>query len=424
MRIDRLTIENFSGFVHREFYFHPHFNLLVGDNATGKTSVLDALAVLVGSWFLGMQGLEESMTIRSHAVRVAVHRHLDSYTFEKQFPVRLACEGLVMAKPMAWMRELRHDGGRTTTGDAKPVIDAARDAERRVRAGEGLTLPIICSYGTERLWYESKRRQRKEGSNSQRHLPSRLDGYLDCFNFMIQETALVNWIRDQGAVAPRLARETIALTTVKGCIKRCIEGARSIDYDGRYKDLVVSFEQDELQLFGNLSDGQRIMLLLVSDLARRAVTLNPHLEERAPQSTPGIVLIDELDLHLHPRWQRRVIHDLRETFPAIQFITTTHSPQLIGEASPEEILVLADGQTTTPPRSFGVDSSRLLEEVMGASPRNAGVADLLSRLAQEIDREDSDAAELLITQLEGKLGPDDPEVTRARALMTFMNSTG
>jgi len=87
-------------------------------------------------------------------------------------------------------------------------------------------------------------------------------------------------------------------------------------------------------------------------------------------------MVDELDLHLHPKWQGRVIADLKRTFPSLQFITTTHSPQLIGEAQPEEITLLDGGQATAPPRSFGIDSSRVLEDVMGANSRNHSLEEL------------------------------------------------
>lgn len=423
MQIDRLTIENFNGFERREFRFNPHFNLLVGDNAAGKTSVLNALAVSVGTWFLGIRGFEKSPGIGADEVRVAAHRHLDSYTFEKQFPARIECSGLVMGNTLSWVRELQREGGRTTSVDAKALLGAASEAERRVRAGEDVTLPLICSYGTERLWFEKTHRQRKTGGVGASQRPSRLDGYRDCFDFTIQETALIDWIRDQATVSPQLGKAPIALDVVKGSIEKCVEGARSAYYDGRYDDLVVLMDDPNgPQLFRNLSDGQRIMLTLVGDLARRAVTLNPHLGTGALRDTPGIVLVDELDLHLHPRWQRRVVHDLKATFPSLQFITTTHSPQLIGEALPEEIRVLDENETTTPPRSFGIDSSRVLEEVMGARSRNDSVEGLLSRLARSIEDEDFDHAARLLTEVEASLGPDDPEVTRARALMAFLES--
>src|SRR5437660_3606376 len=119
-----------------------------------------------------------------------------------------------------------------------------------------------------------------------------------------------------------------------------------------------------------------MMLALVADVAVKAVTQNNYLvpdDGPAPGAgalpdvlaqTPGVVLIDELDVHLHPRWQRRVATDLKQTFPSIQFVCTSHSPQVIGELRPEEIRVLDDQSVYIPKRSFGIDSSRILEEIM------------------------------------------------------------
>ncbi len=165
------------------------------------------------------------------------------------------------------------------------------------------------------------------------------------------------------------------------------------------------------------------MLTLIGDLAKRAVTLNPHIGRDVLQNIVGIVTIDELDLHLHPKWQRRVIHDLKRTFPRIQFVATTHSPQLIGEALPEEIRILENYGVSLPARSFGVDSSRILEEVMHASPRNVETKILLSRMAELIDREDLVGAKELLRQVEGKLGESDPEVTGANTLINLLEST-
>jgi len=423
MQIDRLKIRNFTGFDFREFTFNPTFNLLVGDNAAGKSSVLDALAVAVGGWFLGIPGYGSGPGIDSTEVRLVAQQHPDGYTFEKQYPSRIECEGVVMGERLHWARGLQHEGGRTTTVDAKPIIRAASEAQRRVQNRQDITLPLICAFGTERLWFEKSHHKVKRSEADPRRLPSRLDGYRDCLNFTIQETDLRSFIRDEESAKPGLnGNETIALRLVKTAITGCIEDAKTIYYNGRYKDAVVVMQDNSAQLLRNLSDGQRIMLTNVADIARRIAMLNPDLGECALKDTPGVVLIDELDLHLHPKWQRRVIHDLKRTFPSLQFIATTHSPQLIGEALPEEIMLLDGGGTTSVPRSFGIDSSRILEEVMGAESRNPDVKRLVTRLFSLIDKEEFDQARSLLSDVEARLGADDPDVTRARALMVFLGS--
>ena len=423
MRIDRLALTNFKAFASCEFRLDPRFNLFVGDNATGKTSALDAISIALDSWFLGMKGVEKAGGIDSDDVRVAPHRHGDIITFEKQFPSRVEAQGVVLAREVTWARELNREGGRTTTAEAKELSDLASDADQRVRNGESLTLPVICSYGTERLWFESRHRKKPKKEDSSPEWPSRFDGYRDCNVFEIQETALRDWIRAQVSAGQQRQQETTALTVMKAAISGCVEDAESVYYDERYKDVIVVMSHLGHQMFRCLSDGQRIMLTMVGDLVKRAVTLNPDLGRDVLNLTPGVVVIDELDLHLHPKWQRRVIHDLKRTFPRMQFIATTHSPQLIGEALPHEIRILEDGDVSIPPRSFGVDSSRILEEVMHASPRNKDTKELLTRLADLIDHENLADAKGVLREVEDTLGKDDPEVTGANTLINLLEST-
>jgi predicted ATP-binding protein involved in virulence len=138
----------------------------------------------------------------------------------------------------------------------------------------------------------------------------------------------------------------------------------------------------------------------------------------------AIVLIDELDLHLHPKWQRLIDKNLTAAFPKCQFIATTHSPQVIGEIEHERIQIIANGQVYSPAHSFGVDSSRVLEEIMDARPRTELVQDLLSRLSRAIGDEKYAQAEPLLRELARNVGENDPEVTRLKTLLEFEGEKG
>jgi len=105
--------------------------------------------------------------------------------------------------------------------------------------------------------------------------------------------------------------------------------------------MMVEFQDDEYRLFNTMSDGFRNMIAMVADIAHRAARLNPHLGSNAAAKATGVVLIDEIDLHLHPKWQRRVVDDLKSSFPNMQFIVTTHSPFIIQSLSPGELLDLS-----------------------------------------------------------------------------------
>ena len=420
MHIHRVKILNFKGFASCEVELDPRFNLFVGDNATGKTSFLDALSIALDSYFLGMKGVERPGGIDSSQVRAQEHRYSDRISFEKQYPTRIEVEGTVLGRKVTWSRELSREGGRTNTAGTKKLSEISSHIDDLVRKQLNVDLPLVCSYGTERLWYEYKHNKSSRADSESRRWPSRFYGYRDCNVFVIQETALLEWIKAEVLTSQQLGKETPALSVTKKAIVACVDGAESIYYDARIDDIVVVSKEHGHQLFRFLSDGQRIMLTLIGDLVKRAVTLNPHHGLDVLDKTEGVVMVDELDLHLHPKWQRRVIHDLKRTFPSIQFIVTSHSPQLVGEALPNEIRILEKGQAHRVPRSFGMDSNRALEEVMDASSRNEKVKALLLELSSFVEAENLPNAKRVLEDVAAKLGDDDPEVTGANTLINLL----
>ena len=160
-----------------------------------------------------------------------------------------------------------------------------------------------------------------------------------------------------------------------------------------------------------LSDGERGLLALVFDLARRLSLANPKLDDPL-RDGKAVVLIDELDLHLHPGWQRAVIEKLTTTFPNCQFIATTHSPQLIGEVSPDNIILLERGQPPyRPDQSLGMDSNWILRHLMDTNERDSKTEQELSRIAGSIEDEQYDKATAAIETLRTALG-EFPELIR------------
>jgi hypothetical protein len=168
-----------------------------------------------------------------------------------------------------------------------------------------------------------------------------------------------------------------------------------------------------------LSDGERGVLAVVLDLTRRLAQANPDIPDPAANAR-AVVLIDELELHLHPKWQRQITHDLMKAFPLCQFIATTHSPQVIGEVEHDRIQIIAEGMVYSPTHSYGLDSSRVLAEVMDSDTRAKDVKDLLSEISHVIGRQHYDRSRELLVQLAEQLGEDDPEVTRLQTLLDFV----
>jgi predicted ATP-binding protein involved in virulence len=437
MRIDHLTIANFKKFATQDFVFHKKFTLLVGDNGAGKTSVLDALAVAAGIWLV-----EAPDTMLSSSGRIILPTEIrldpedrgDRVQFNEIRPVMVSAKGRIGEhQDVRWTRQIRINGKRTSNAEAEEALKYVKDIYDRDRLGERIVCPVLAYYGAGRAWLPSNERIPKEAKTNGG--ARRWAAFYDCFNERIRTAELKKWFLSETlAAVNRSGRFRPGFEVVKRAILRCVPGASKVWFDTDLDQIVLTID-GRPQPFGNLSAGQGMMLALVADLAVKAVTQNAFLlppEElgaedaqlpRVLRETPGVVLIDELDVHLHPKWQRRVATDLKETFPGIQFICTSHSPQVIGELTPEEIRILEDGIVSTPARSFGIDSDRLLDEMMDGASRNKEVQEKLSELAKAIDLEDFPKSERLLDEVKNMLGEQDPEVTHYRTLMSFLRET-
>lgn len=348
MRIDCLRLKNFKGFNERELLFHPQFNLVVGENGTGKTSLLDALSIAAGSWFLGIPGVD-TRHIRQEEVRLEAFEAEAITNWESQYPCAVEADGLVLEQPLTWHRALHGPGGRTTRSKAREIKAIAAKSSRAVRDGTPVSLPLISYYGTGRLWNTPREQAKVSGppSSGSKKGESRLDGYKTSVDPRLSVSALTLWIARQSWLAfQQGGQESHTYQAVRQALLNCVPGADMLHFDAKLGEVIVRFNNGVQQPFMNLSDGQRSMLALVGDLAQKAATLNPHLGEHVLEETNGLVLIDELDLHLHPTWQRHVIDDLRNTFPKLQFICTTHSPFLIQSLRSGEELLMLEGQPT------------------------------------------------------------------------------
>ncbi|URD52391.1 AAA family ATPase [Chroococcidiopsis sp. CCNUC1] len=182
--------------------------------------------------------------------------------------------------------------------------------------------------------------------------------------------------------------------------------------------MTVNKQGQEL-IVNQLSDGEKCLLAMVGDLARRLAIANPSLEN--PLEGSGIVLIDEIELHLHPKWQREIIPALTRTFPNCQFIVTTHSPQVVSHVKPEGIYILEATDTGVvakrPESSYGRDSNRILEDLMGVPERPLEIKNRLRDLFRLIDEGNLDGARELQKDLVAEIGADEPDFASADVLI-------
>jgi len=168
MQINKIQLKNFKGFDEKEFHFNPQFNVLIGDNGTGKTAVLDALAVSVGSYLLGIDSAQ-ARSIYQEDIR----RKDFGDSLEPQLPVIVSAIGEIEGKKIKWQRRKTSLEGRMTVKEARELIDIAKFHTQQVSQGEPVILPVISYHGTGRLWKE-----RRQTINT-RPKGSRMSGYFN-----------------------------------------------------------------------------------------------------------------------------------------------------------------------------------------------------------------------------------------------------
>jgi predicted ATP-binding protein involved in virulence len=178
--------------------------------------------------------------------------------------------------------------------------------------------------------------------------------------------------------------------------------------------MIVEKDGEELDV-NQLSQGEKSLLALVGDIARRLALLNPSLEN--PLEGEGVVMIDEVDLHLHPKWQHDLIDKLVATFPNVQFILTTHSPHVISDRNDILLYSLDDGELTEMPNVYGEDANTVLTKIFDVDIRDSKVEEQFNVIRRAISKHDYLTAENCITELAEKLPSDHLELLKCRLLL-------
>lgn len=330
MIVQKIIMHNFRRYEDACFSFHHRFNVLIGNNGRGKTTILDALAIMLNTYLLHSKIATGGTGIKNNDARFVVRNVSGQVFFEPQSDVWLKTSADIDGKTIEWQRELRDRGGK-----AKELVKLGEQAIKALKNGDKPNLPLLLYYGTGRLW-ESHRNKQVDNQKSQ------LDAYRYCLDPKSDQNAFEKWFRrlSYSELLKENDKKIPALEALREAVVCCTPGASRYYYDPAREQIMIELAHEGLMPFNNLSDGFRNMIAMVSDIAHRASKLNPHLAENAARETKGIVLIDELDLHLHPKWQRRVALDLQKAFPNLQFITTTHSPFIIQSLKPGQVIDL------------------------------------------------------------------------------------
>jgi predicted ATP-binding protein involved in virulence len=389
LRINSVELENFRCFSAASLALHPKLTVLVANNGAGKTAALDSIGVALTPVLFGLRtGTPRAVVSGDDLRQVWIEGRL-SVSGELVVAVR----GTIDGQPCDWAVRRGTESGRARlTGESmKRAVRAIhkRFAGHVTAAAPPPPLPLIAHYGTGRLWAEHRLTNRRRRADLS--IIGRLAGYQDAIESASSFKAFVAWYGEMVAALrgptpsdDRSARPLALLSAVRKAVHEVLAPCGWTELDWRdvpaasgvrgSGQLVVSRLEHGEYPVAWMSDGIRNMIALVGDIAHRCARLNPHFGEDAAQYTPGVVLIDEIDMHLHPAWQQAVLQDLCRVFPQLQFIVTTHSPQVLSTVDASSIRLLdlrADGvagMRSPEQQTRGVESADILAAIMGVDP--------------------------------------------------------
>lgn len=393
-----LHLENYRCFERLVLKLEPDLTVLFAENGGGKTTLLNAIATGIALF------------------------QPRSPTWLKLDALRDPRRGAIGPCSLRWVADGSNSPSVTWDIFLNAVSDrrvanlaTVENALERIRKPEA-RWPLFAWYGTDRI------RSGKKAGRPKVVPRDRWNAYTDSLNPNVTDGPLLEWmelevvgdvVRARQGEAERLFHKGVADAMV-----RATPGIKDAWYDPVERSPVVRFDDGRVGPWTELSDGYHAFLALVGDIARRAVLLNENDKAEAPLQVEGVVLIDEIDLHLHPRWQRVALHGLRAAFPKLQFVVSTHSPQVLSSAKNHQVRHLVDWKL----QDYGLfvegrDSNAILRELMHTDDRDdAGKAELKT-LYDAIDAGRRDEAMAVYGRLLERWGNLDPELIRAKGQM-------
>lgn len=402
MKVHRLTLQNFRGFTDATLDLDRPLTVLFGPNGSGKSSVLEALAVVFSEVFLSALGERIGWWVK--ATDEDVHTGCDEFTNT----VTLS------------------NGAVTTTSTVRHRRASSRPHDYRNSLLMRLfgAAPFLCVY------YGSSR---TVASTGEAFSPIERDGIDPTAPPALRDALAVGnlkfrslfaWFKEREDAENELKVSRADLTLEDpqlGAVRRAVAGmlpgfsGLRVQRDPLH---MVIRKGDTLLALDQLSDGERLLLALAADLARRLAITHPAGD---PLLGEAVVLIDEVELHLHPAWQRKALGRLRATFPQCQFIVTTHSPQVLSEAPNDAVVLVKDFRflhAAAP--TAGRDSNAILAEAMDTPERPEAQRDALRGVSSLLDEGRYDEARRALDALARDVTDRDRDVVGLRTMLHFL----
>jgi predicted ATP-binding protein involved in virulence len=409
MKVKRIAINSFRGIKELCLEFDSKEpTVILGINGVGKSSILDCLAILLSRFTSPIQ-------YSTTSGRLFREEDINNGCNETHNEITISVDNSEVSWSLTKVQKRRTKDTNSNLIDLKMLID---NTQNQLRQNPQFNLPIFVHYTVNRAVIDIPLRVTKKP------VIERVAAYEQALNgVQINFNNFFQWFRTLEDLENEEKRDNPTflnpqLDAVRQAIYSVLPEFSNLRIRRSPLRMTVIKDSQEI-IINQLSDGEKCLLAMVGDLAWRLAIANP--SNRKPLQGNGVVLIDEIELHLHPKWQRKVIPALTYTFPNCQFIVTTHSPQVVSHVKPEGIYILEKTDLSITihhaESSFGRDSNRILEDLMGVPERPQEVKDSLRELFRYIDSNNLEDAKKIRQLLVSEIGEDEPEFVRADVLI-------
>ena len=423
MKLKTLTLTDFRCFHSFSLQLDPHLTVLVGQNGVGKTAILDAIAIGLGAFITRVPNVSgKDFNKQSTDIRVFGNEQKRPYT-------RITIESTNGVK---WDRTKRRDQTQKTreriplgvgVKSLNEYVDQYVDASNQ---NEPFELPVFAYYGTGRGVFDVPKRRRDFLETFVRFdvykdtLDAKADfrQFFKYFYFLEQlEKERIVEQKDFDYTLPQLnaIRRAIKIGLPYISAPRIKQNPLRFLIDWHKNNDVSTLRIEQL------SDGYRITVTMIADIAARMAGANPTMND--PLQSEGVILIDEIELHLHPQLQREILSILRRVFPNVQYVCTTHSAPVVSHIKDGTVFILRDFDTNIQAskiRTYGHDANYLLERVFETGKNPAQIQERLDECARLIDSDQLEQAKRVLSQLESEIGSDNPDLLYLSGLIEFM----
>lgn len=435
-----ITVDNFRCFSHLKIDFRKKVNLLIGDNAAGKTSLLKACKYALSAWFSGFSDENTRwQTFNESDFRIIEHEsfRLPDEPIRIKFDLNDICMDLHISENDFG----RHQPGeqyigrnsRKNSRSMKVGIAELRDYTFFLHfvyaskiQGQIYPLPLFVSFSTEDIHSKRKIKQRSFMTPNQKAS----FGYYECltayglFKYWLKRMLVLEETGERKQEMQSVCDAIVKTLGIEGC-----NIISAVHVYPNLKDVYYEFVDGRKIASEKLSDGYRRLVNIVTDIAFRCYLLNGALYGAdAIKKTQGTVLIDEIDMHLHPTLQAKVAKALSNTFEGLQFIITSHAPMVMSSVKTDEensVFQLSYNSTTGYIQqmitTYGQDISTIIRRNLGVAPRVAEIQEKIDALNQLIDNEDVENARIKLEELRAEFSDSLPELISADANIRFLS---